>query len=269
MDGFSFPRSYTIPLLDEIVAPDTHLTDCGPYNRSLFVQFLSTSHCMENLEFVVELDRFLVASTQLDHLDMSDSQMKITDQLMHLWRVIYRVFLAHNAIKEINIPCLLLTPLAESELPRRGSLLAIRAVIYELLTDSYNEFISHTRHTHNDVTARRRPLELVPPERHTLPIESYAPRSVAFGRSDRTVADHNELREQWERAHLTLGKLDAASELELPRSRTGSSGTLSSARTSSRGLSIGLIVENIKDYSGWRKTVKKFKSRRSLDEVVE
>lgn len=272
MDRFSFPRRFTIPSLDEIISPDTYLADCGPYNRGSFVQFLSISHCTENLEFVVELDRFLRLEAQRQDPTYSDEQIRKHDQHLHQWNFIYKVFIANDAIKEINIPCTLRLNVMAEVLPLAKELMLMRGVVYELLLDSFHEFINTTREATNDRTPQRRRLEIVAPEHpHTVSAPEM-PRSVQFGgthgKCEKCPAENHqrpsELREQWEQALLAYERPESSSDSDLPRSRNGSAITISSTRTSSRGSSMGLIVDNIKDYSGWKKTVKKFKLRRFL-----
>lgn len=279
MENFDFPKSYTIPSLDEIICPNTHLSDCGPYNRGLFVQFLLTSHCMENLEFVVELDRLLKSYHSLDSPSGPASVASLeNDRLVHQWSVIYKVFLQHDAIKEINVACETRQNVHDNQLPSHRQLLQLRSLIYELLLDSYNEFVSYIREAHNDRTTRRRRLEIVPPEFKLAPQERAYP--VVFENVPRSLApalpDEKppQLSAQWDRAleQMEQGKDHRLSGLELvldlSRSRTALAGTILT-RISSRGSSIGSIVDNLKDYSGW-KTVKKLRFRRSSnDQDVE
>lgn len=275
MENFDFPKSYTIPSLDEIICPNTHLSDCGPYNRGLFVQFLLTSHCMENLEFVVELDRLL---KNYNCLDFQSAPNLDNDRLLHQWSVIYRVFLQHDAIKEINVACETRQNVHDNQLPTQRQLGQLRSLIYELLLDSYNEFVSYTREAHNDRTTRRRRLEIVPPEFKLVPQERTYP--VVFENVPRSLAPAlpdekpHQLSAQWDRAleQMEQGKDQRLSGLELvldlSRSRTALAGTILT-RNLSRGSSIGSIVDNLKDYSGW-KTVKKLRFRRSSnDQDVE
>lgn len=238
---------------------------------------------MENLEFVVELDRFLqnahdVTSPQL----LSDSAIMENDRLLHQWRVMHKVFLQDDAIKEINIPYLIRQDLHGEILPSEKQLCHIRGLIYELLLDSFNEFVNHTREMNNDRSTRRRRLEIVPPEFKTSLPTSDKNCAVVFENVPRSLFPHAsehkpaELRAHWDKA---LEQFEQNKELvgvsvhvlsrtelnvDLPRSRTALSGTIST-RASSRGSSIGSIVDNIKDYSGW-KTMKKLRFRRSSND---
>lgn len=282
MESFGFPRQYTIPTLDEIISPHTHLTDCGPYNRGSFVHFLSNSHCMENLEFVVELDRFLQNSHHAASAkDFCDDSIRDHDRLNHQWLVIFRVFLRPDAIKEVNVSYQIRRNLHEEVIPPHKELLHIRSLIYELLLDSFNEFVNYTRESTNDRTTRRRRLEIVPPEFKTSGGDRSNNYAVVFENVPRSLFLHlehrpSQLSAQWDKA---LDELEQSKDavgvqthsvtgtdlvLDLPRSRTALAGTIST-RTSSRGSSIGSLVDNIKDYSGW-KTMKKLRFRRSSND---
>lgn len=271
MESFGFPKQYTIPTLDEIVSPDTHLTDCGPYNRGAFVQFLANAHCMENLEFIVELDRFMAKFASISHM-LNDDSVREHDRLLHQWHVIHKVFLQPDAVKEVNIPGQLRSNLYGEVLPHTKQVVQIRALIYELLLDLFNEFVSKTRELRNDQTTQRRRLEIVPPELKT--IEKWLPdKSEKWVHAEKSTRIEIPrllvpLCTQWER-EMSRNDHDDVGDLavELPRSRTALAGTILT-RASSRGLSIGSIVDNLRDYLGWR-TVKKLRFRRASNDQDE
>lgn len=297
----------SIPPLDEIVAPQCALANCGPYSRANFVAYLASSHCTENLEFIVELDRFIAALSDLSRANLSNSGLasaKIAQQdlLTHHWLVLYKVFIAKDSIKEVNIPWSLRSTFMENQLPLLADLAHTRAVVYELLLDNYNEFILHTRECTNDLTSFRRRLEIVAPDQ-PLPIpassyNSFNSTTSCYSSLDHDVApcapcspatpvDHDQklssaacLKDQWEKALRDFEMDKCAHSVAdqptpdsynygLSRSRNGSEGTVSSVRTSSRGSSIGSMVDGIKNYSNLKKAVKKFKQRRSLAEGVD
>lgn len=274
MEKFNFHRPYTIPSLDEMLSPDTAIADCGPYNRSAFAEFLAYSHCMENLEFILELDKFLRRARDYlnDAVLMSDRSIRTHAQLQHQWGLIHHIFLTNDAIKEINVPCVIRNSFQPDVLPSKAEVLPIRGMVYELLLDSYNEFVSYTRESTNDCTTRRRRLELVPPEMsHAAPVPhdygNSAPRLLSISCQEQKALD---LRQQWDKAlldfelskteHSSPSSTSVEATVSLPRSRNGSAGTIST-RPSSRGSSIGSIVDNLKDYSN--KTIKKFRIRRA------
>uniref|UniRef100_A0A0L0P5D7 Uncharacterized protein n=1 Tax=Candidozyma auris TaxID=498019 RepID=A0A0L0P5D7_CANAR len=294
--NYDCSKRCSIPPLDEIVAPSREPTNCGPYSKANFVAYLAASHCTENLEFIVELDRFIAAVGDLSRANLSapvDSpaqRIAEQDRLLHQWRVLYRIFIAKDSIKEVNIPWTLRSTFLEDILPLLADLSHTRGVVYELLLDNYNEFILHTRETTNDSCTLRRRLEIVAPDQQP-PVfnnsSSFADHDVApcppFTPSREKSCSAAGLKDQWEKALLDfeLGKTeeyectnpdpssDSTSNYGSSRSRNGSDGTVSSMRTSSRGSSIGSMVDNIKGYSNLKKAVRKFKHRRSLAEGVD
>lgn len=281
MDSFIFRPKYIIPTLDEILSGHSCLQDCGPYNRCNFVQFLNATHCSENFDFTVQIDKFLLLlnAVHQEHL-LDDNLIRANDHLQRRWSQFHSVFIAQNSEMEVNIPYTLRVDLHASVLPSRGQLLQVRRVIYELLLDSFNEFISHTRELNHDSSVRRRRLEAVPPESPAFVHFEPMAHSSRLCRS--SVADcvhHKELRQHWEKAleevesksrgsNSSSGNTSDSSATPAG-SRNGSASTLPSkpsSRSSSRGSSITFIVDNIKDYSGWNKTKKIIQRRRSSQE---
>lgn len=287
-----------IPPLEEIVAPDPP-ANCGPYSRANFVAYLAAAHCTENLEFVVELDRLhadlqncqkseTVHTSPGNSPDVSPgSEPSAFDSLTHQWLVLHKVFIAKDLIKEVNIPWTLRLSLHPTQLPLAPKLAQARCIVYELLLDSYNEFIFHTRECTNDSTTIRRRLEAVAPESCLLclPHVDVGPHVPHCAFTDalrpNTTDCHRPsaagLKDQWEKALLDfeLGKDDAhetthpsldSSNYGLLRSRNGSDGNGSLSRTS-RCSSIGSVVEGIKGYLGFKKAVKRL--RRSLSDLSE
>lgn len=238
-----------IPLLDEVLSATAPEPSHGPYNKVNFVQFLSSSHCLENLEFIVELDSFQRLLGAVDH--------------QAHWRIIYRAFFLVDLLKEVNLPHAIRCRFSDAEMPQNADLACARTIIYELLLDSYNEFIKHTKATQDGANYRRK-LEIIPPELppvasgrkpHYKPI----PRSIQLVDSPETLpvdqfADDTPL--------LTRNNSTATNLL---------SPTLANLNlnASSRGSSIGSIVEGLKnsDHINWVKAVRKFKFRRFLNDM--
>lgn len=233
---------------------------------------------MENLEFIVELDRFVANWSNISPELLHDDQIRLNSRLLRQWSNIHETFLQHDAPKEINISCGSRRDFCGEVLPSHKQLVCIRKLIFELLLDNYNEFVSYTREATNDRTACRRRLEIVPPEFKTLRL-----LLIAFDEIPRTMYEHGarphdhklpeclnfDLAAQWDKAleqfeHSVVRIISESDLLELPRSRNTLAGTIST-RVSSRGSSIGSLVDNLKDYSGW-KTVKKLRFRRSSNE---
>lgn len=281
MDSFNFRLTYTLPTLDEIISHSSCLLDCGPYNKCNFLLFLNNFHCAENFEFVVEIDTLISKTSAADNEAlMDDDYITEQDLLLRKWNLLHSTFICPSSEKEVNIPHSLREEFHASILPFTDQLVRVRQFVYELLLDSFHEFIQFTREQNQDTNVRRRTLEAVPPE---------APRIVHFepcqnlGTTRRQLGSecdyHKGLRDEWEKAleesesklHGSLSSSRTGSETspvgELSRKNSAAHySSRSSSRASSRGSSIGFIVENIKDYTGWNKTRKIIQRRRSSQE---
>lgn len=281
MDSFNFRLTCTLPTLDEIMDFEAGLVDSGPFSRCNFLWFLQDFHCAENFEFVVEIDALISSSTAADNETMiGDDHIREQDLLLRQWTFLHSTFICPSSEKQVNIPHSLREEFHANVLPATSQLNKVRHFVYDLLLDSFHEFITFTREHHQELNVRRRRLEAIPPE---------APRTVHFGpylnlssMRQQLVAEceyHKELRDEWERA---LEETQARLHGSVSSSRTGSETSpmaaysrnssatplpsRASSRSSSRGSSIGFLVENIKDYSGWNKTRKIIQRRRSSQE---
>lgn len=225
---------HLIPTLDEVIT-DSNIGTY--YNRSNFSDFLSNMHCLENLEFILEVGNYLELLTEYDR--------------KCYWKIIYKNFIEEESPKEINLQYSIKKNLSEQELPSVRCLLSARLVIYEILLDSYNEFIKHIRLTTNDIS--RRKSEITAPE-----TPSYGKVNIPRSASIDSPPD------------VGICKLadfaQTSYDIEQPLTPTKSQ---KDSTSSSRGSSIGSIVENLKhnDYMNFKKTVKKFRIRRSSNEI--
>lgn len=281
MDSFNFRLTYTMPTLDEIIDHNLGLIDCGPYNRCNFLQFLNNFHCAENFDFVVEIDTLISKSTTADNEAlMDDDFIRGQDALLRQWAQLHSTFICPTSEKEVNIPHSLREEFHASLLPGTEQLIKLRHFVYDLLLDSFHEFISFTREQHQDANVRRRRLEAIPPEApRTVHFEPYLNLTSMRRQFGSECEYHKELRDDWERA---LEESETKLHGSVSSSRTGSESnpmveysrnssttpypSRASSRTSSRGSSIGFLVDNIKDYSGWNKTRKIIQRRRSSQE---
>lgn len=263
MTAVKFAPCYTIPTLDEVIKDD-HLRDCGPYNRRSFILFLRTSHCMENLEFFVEVDRLLqsVASKE-DPAFFSDELIRDMQELREQWLLIYRVFLGKDSAKEVNLPHKVALKFLPHVLPTTTDLVMIRKLGYELLLDTYNDFISHTRETTNDKTTRRRCLDLMAAEVTSPDLAQTIPRLTVA-----CIHECSDLSDEWEKALRVYEESRSSSSIcsncanGPTRARQSDSSSLLAVNCSTRCSTLGSLVDNIKDYSGWNKTKKKLRLRR-------
>lgn len=271
MTAIKFTSTYTIPTLDEVIN-DVHLHDCGPFNRGSFILFLKSSHCMENLEFFVEVDRLLQSiSTHEDTAFFSDETTRDNLEVLQHWLLIHRAFLAKDSTKEVNLSYKVALMFLPHILPSHSDLLLIRKLGYELLLDTYNDFISHTRELTNDKITRRRCLDILAPELTSSELNLLIPRLSVACINECSI----DLSDEWEKALKVYeesrdsGSLCSKCANTPNRARINDSSSLLTPNCSTRCSSIGSLVENIKDYSGWNKTIKRFKMRRSSQEKVE
>lgn len=253
-----------IPTLDDVL--ENTIESCNtPYNRVNFVKFLSLSHCLENLEFIVELNNFI---------KLLEGETDSSDYRLINWQLIYKNFLLEDSLKEINIPCHVKNQFNYDVIPSIPNLLKIKSMIFELLHDSFNEFIKYIKSSNlNNANNYRRKSEIVPPEFN----DSYPPFNKIIPRSSSNVieddlAQINTLNEsnlsQYNENNHQPQQHTPVSILSDHNSSRHNSAPSSS---SSRGSSLGSIVENLKnhEYVNWKKTVKKFKIRRHSNDEQE
>lgn len=224
---------------------------------------------MENLEFFVEIDRLLHSLSENDDpAFFSDSSIRDVQDLRLHWLLIHRIFLAKDSAKEVNLPHKIALRFLPHVLPSISDLIVIRKFGYELLLDTYNDFISHTRESTNDKTTRRRCLDILAADVTSPDLNELIPRL--------SVACINEcsldLGDEWEKALKVCEETRESSSLcsncgaGPARARLNSSSSLLSASCPTRCYSLGTFVDNIKDYTGWNKTKKKFRMRRASNE---
>lgn len=230
-------------------------TASGAFSRPAFIEFLSLSHCLENLDFILETDKFMDMSRQLhDSVFFSDAVTNQNSQLLLHWKAIFNTFLDRDAVQELNIPASSVSCLNADILPSQADLTRLRKLVRELLQSNYNDFLYYVRENSQlQGGVRRRFLESVAPDHLCRPVAQAATRLPLNTNQDLAV-QWDEVLDIYESA-----KLESDSNIT---SRAGSAGTVST-RPSSRGLSFGSIFENLKDYASWKKTVKILRPRRA------
>jgi hypothetical protein len=125
----SQPPTLTEILLD--VAPP-------PWTLSAFMAYLSSNHCMESLEFTLDLQRYAAIYDQ--NLAGHSSSLGSNAQLGHLWDKLINVYIAPCSPREINIPSpvrdkLLRVP-SRPDPPHPQTLEEAGRIIHELMNDS-------------------------------------------------------------------------------------------------------------------------------------
>ncbi|PVH16094.1 uncharacterized protein CXQ87_003958 [Candidozyma duobushaemuli] len=102
-------------------------------------------------------------------------------------------------------------PASAGNTPSPAEVVQTRSVVYELLLDSYNEFILHTRESTNDSTTLRRRSEAVPPDQPWSPHADVGPCvPCTVGETEYHRPSAAGLKDQWEKALLDfeVGKSD-------------------------------------------------------------
>lgn len=117
------------PSLDTLIANNLSTPFPPAFSRSRFVEYLSSCHALENFEFIVELVRFCI------HFR--------TD--LGAWRLIYMNFIAVDLSREVNIPCTVRERFQPHEIPHDDDLHSVKMAVYDILLDSYNDFIRVTK----------------------------------------------------------------------------------------------------------------------------
>lgn len=259
----SLDRDAVAPSLDEILQGYS----VGPFSRGCFYEYLVARHCSENYEFVVNVDRYLDCS--------------LGEEEHSAWLYIQRSFLLETSNKEINIPYDLKVLLSQQLDPMcvcREEVYRARGMIYELLEDSYREYVRSVRGRRSSSVApsARRVSEAIPPEA----LWSGSASGATAG-ADRTLlptppADLGARpvgnASACGSSYLLTSPISVLQAItssdedleKLERQRENSAGTM----TSSRASSISSIMDSFKnsDLVSWKKAAKKLKIRRFLNE---
>lgn len=127
----SNPPTLTDILLD--VAPP-------PYTLSAFTAYLSQNHCMETLEFTLDLQRYATAHDQLCAASVSSTNPRATHHLCDLWEKLMQAYIVPCSPREINLPSRvrdrLLRISGRPNPPHPRELDEAGRIIYELMNDS-------------------------------------------------------------------------------------------------------------------------------------
>ncbi|ODV81223.1 uncharacterized protein CANTADRAFT_20755 [Suhomyces tanzawaensis NRRL Y-17324] len=233
-----------IPTLDELLFEE----GCADsyYTRANFMDFLAHNHCLENVEFVVQLNGFLNHPTA------------------QAWEQIYATFLAPDSSNEINLPHDIKRDLLSQDFPDIQKILRCKRVIYDdILFNLYNEFIRHTR-------AKIASDLLAAPA---------ASASVVYRRKSEIILPDTVIRERAKRSNSTAEYykediIEHEDILPTPsylrnNSASSSSNANSTSNPSSRGSSIGLIMDSLKTNVDYMKlkNVRKFRFRRASNDT--
>lgn len=95
----SSSHSKKYPSLDDILANDS----AYPYNLSAFISFLSQNHCLETVEFTMDMAEYEAA-----FLNSQSSK----DALIQMWATIVNTYIRPDSPKELNLSCQVKSKLA-------------------------------------------------------------------------------------------------------------------------------------------------------------
>lgn len=100
-----------------------------------FNNYLASIHCQENLQFIIELNKFMTSSSS------SSSSSKSTSSLSQ-WQQIYSKFLIAESEWEVNLPSRLSSNLHFAQYPNESTLHNCKLyIINELLQNLYHEYL--------------------------------------------------------------------------------------------------------------------------------
>lgn len=110
-----------------------------PWTLSAFTAYLSQNHCMETIEFTLDLQRYAAVHDQIQ-ADKAADPATANKQLCTLWDKLMQVYIAPCSPREINIPSrvrdrLLRLP-SQPEPPHPRELEEAGRIIHELMNDS-------------------------------------------------------------------------------------------------------------------------------------
>jgi hypothetical protein len=87
-----------LPTLNQILLDNAP----PPWTLNAFMVYLSEKHCMENLEFILDSDRYTAIYSQLA-AEKSPSRQS-TEQVCGLWEKLMQLYVVPPAPREVNIP---------------------------------------------------------------------------------------------------------------------------------------------------------------------
>lgn len=123
----------SVPSLQDILVEKSN--DKTPYNKHNFIRYLSSIHCLENYEFINEITKFN---------KLAKESGKEKEKLVK-WCGIVKQYLLEDSPKELNLPHQIKANLLKHKLPAPDAVKKAYKIIYELLLDSYNQFINVTK----------------------------------------------------------------------------------------------------------------------------
>lgn len=116
------------PTLDELL--DSNTPQDSHYNLLNFITYLTNIHCQENLEFILDINTYLLLHPPT---------------LVH-WQRLYYKYIAVDSPYEINLPCCYRSLLCPLTKPDFTLLIKCKRSIYDdILINLYHEFIKYVK----------------------------------------------------------------------------------------------------------------------------
>ncbi|KAI5958850.1 hypothetical protein KGF57_002284 [Candida theae] len=117
-----------------------------------FNNYLSSIHCQENLQFILELNKFL---TCVHNSNSTTPTTRTTDPLTK-WQQIYSKFLIAESEWEVNLPSRLSSTLHFAQLPLESTVQNCKVyIINEILQNLYHEYLKTVTRTKCGLYRRR------------------------------------------------------------------------------------------------------------------
>lgn len=91
-------KYHSVPSLETILEDKSN----GVFSRVKFMEFLSSRHCLEPLEFILDLRRY---EEEYEKLDEQGNHEHNKERLVKRWHEIVINYFCHESPKELNIPC--------------------------------------------------------------------------------------------------------------------------------------------------------------------
>ena len=148
------------PTLAEIL----HNVASPPYTLRAFTAYLSQNHCMEILDFTLDLQKYAALHDQIRADETLDPQANA--QLHALWDKLVQVYIAPCSLREINIPShtrdSLLYLAGEPKPPHPKELEEVGRIVHELMNDSLVPFLGSVSALSLDAPAHERSSNRTP-----------------------------------------------------------------------------------------------------------
>lgn len=127
-----------IPSLEEVLGNNTG----NAFSRQQFLAYLYRIHCVENLEFVLDINDYM-RGVGSDSKSPTNNEYVIETEP---WTLIYSKYFSPDSTSEINLPYTLTKQLSPEECPQLELLIRAKKFIYDdILVNLYHEFVRYVK----------------------------------------------------------------------------------------------------------------------------